>query len=157
MVSPQKVFYTVIAMSVNIHWNDDFVCSCVAPYEICPEDYAVSMLWRRTPSGELAFNRCPPNATGMRKFCIWHKGKFKPKVFTIYDQGFNSHKRTEISAITIEFLKTKASPLFLSSCKWHFDKKKHWGESDVKHRFRWSPSSFMDPNNELCCLIYVLN
>lgn len=35
-----------------------------APYEICPEDYAVSMLWRRTPSGELAFNRCPPNATG---------------------------------------------------------------------------------------------
>uniref|UniRef100_A0AAR2K517 Adhesion G protein-coupled receptor B3 n=1 Tax=Pygocentrus nattereri TaxID=42514 RepID=A0AAR2K517_PYGNA len=37
---------------------------CPAPYEICPEDYAVSMLWRRTPSGELAFNRCPPNATG---------------------------------------------------------------------------------------------
>lgn len=36
----------------------------LAPYEICPEDYAVSMLWRRTPSGELAFNRCPPNATG---------------------------------------------------------------------------------------------
>lgn len=35
-----------------------------APYEICPEDYAVSMVWRRTPSGELAFNRCPPNATG---------------------------------------------------------------------------------------------
>ncbi|XP_041921745.1 adhesion G protein-coupled receptor B3 isoform X3 [Alosa sapidissima] len=23
------------------------------------------MLWRRTPSGELAFNRCPPNATGV--------------------------------------------------------------------------------------------
>ncbi|XP_034753631.1 adhesion G protein-coupled receptor B3 isoform X14 [Etheostoma cragini] len=37
---------------------------CPAPYEICPEDYAVSMVWRRTPSGELAFNRCPPNATG---------------------------------------------------------------------------------------------
>lgn len=36
-----------------------------APYEICPEDYAVSMVWRRTPSGELAFNRCPPNATGL--------------------------------------------------------------------------------------------
>uniref|UniRef100_A0A8C9TNF9 Adhesion G protein-coupled receptor B3 n=1 Tax=Scleropages formosus TaxID=113540 RepID=A0A8C9TNF9_SCLFO len=34
------------------------------PYEICPEDYAVSMVWRRTPSGDLAFNRCPPNATG---------------------------------------------------------------------------------------------
>lgn len=39
------------------------LCSA-APYEICPEDYAVSMVWRRTPSGELAFNRCPPNATG---------------------------------------------------------------------------------------------
>lgn len=38
-----------------------------APYEICPEDYAVSMVWRRTPSGELAFNRCPPNATGKEK------------------------------------------------------------------------------------------
>ncbi|XP_064172792.1 adhesion G protein-coupled receptor B3 isoform X2 [Anguilla rostrata] len=37
---------------------------CPAPYEICPEDYAVSMVWRRTPSGDLAFNRCPPNATG---------------------------------------------------------------------------------------------
>ncbi|XP_015230004.1 PREDICTED: adhesion G protein-coupled receptor B3 isoform X7 [Cyprinodon variegatus] len=37
---------------------------CPAPYEICPEDYAMSMVWRRTPSGELAFNRCPPNATG---------------------------------------------------------------------------------------------
>lgn len=24
----------------------------------------MSMVWRRTPSGELAFNRCPPNATG---------------------------------------------------------------------------------------------
>lgn len=24
------------------------------------------MLWRRTPSGELAFNRCPPNATGKK-------------------------------------------------------------------------------------------
>lgn len=42
-----------------------FVLHCSpAPYEICPEDYAVSMVWRRTPSGELAFNRCPPNATG---------------------------------------------------------------------------------------------
>lgn len=45
------------------------LCFCswtIAPYEICPEDYAVSMLWRRTPSGELAFNRCPPNATGKK-------------------------------------------------------------------------------------------
>lgn len=25
------------------------------------------MVWRRTPSGELAFNRCPPNATGKGK------------------------------------------------------------------------------------------
>ncbi|XP_033860615.1 adhesion G protein-coupled receptor B3-like isoform X1 [Acipenser ruthenus] len=37
---------------------------CPAPYEICPEDYALAMVWRRTPSGDLAFNRCPPNATG---------------------------------------------------------------------------------------------
>ncbi|XP_062318989.1 adhesion G protein-coupled receptor B3 isoform X1 [Osmerus eperlanus] len=37
---------------------------CPAPYEICPEDYAAASVWRRTPSGEMAFNRCPPNATG---------------------------------------------------------------------------------------------
>ncbi|XP_051775086.1 adhesion G protein-coupled receptor B3 isoform X2 [Erpetoichthys calabaricus] len=37
---------------------------CPAPYEICSEDYTMAMVWRRTPSGELAFNRCPPNATG---------------------------------------------------------------------------------------------
>lgn len=43
-----------------------------APYEICPEDYAVSMVWRRTPSGELAFNRCPPNATGEDMSNIFH-------------------------------------------------------------------------------------
>uniref|UniRef100_A0A8C1US65 Adhesion G protein-coupled receptor B3 n=1 Tax=Cyprinus carpio TaxID=7962 RepID=A0A8C1US65_CYPCA len=49
---------------------------CPAPYEICPEDYAVSMLWRRTPSGELAFNRCPPNATGTtsRRCSLDHRG-----------------------------------------------------------------------------------
>lgn len=50
----------------------------VAPYEICPEDYAVSMLWRRTPSGELAFNRCPPNATG-KKPPEEHSAKHKDK------------------------------------------------------------------------------
>lgn len=43
-----------------------------APYEICPEDYAVSMVWRRTPSGELAFNRCPPNATGTDRSRVFH-------------------------------------------------------------------------------------
>ncbi|XP_063299041.1 adhesion G protein-coupled receptor B3 isoform X4 [Pelobates fuscus] len=37
---------------------------CPAPYEICPEDYLMSMEWRRTPAGDLAFNRCPLNATG---------------------------------------------------------------------------------------------
>ncbi|XP_043919805.1 adhesion G protein-coupled receptor B3 [Protopterus annectens] len=37
---------------------------CPAPYEICSEDYYVGMLWKRTPSGDLAFNRCPLNATG---------------------------------------------------------------------------------------------
>ncbi|XP_019726206.1 adhesion G protein-coupled receptor B3 isoform X6 [Hippocampus comes] len=49
---------------------------CPAPYEICPEDYAVSMMWRRTPSGELAFNRCPPNATGTtsRRCSLDHRG-----------------------------------------------------------------------------------
>ncbi|KAI7805550.1 putative brain-specific angiogenesis inhibitor 3 [Triplophysa rosa] len=49
---------------------------CPAPYEICPEDYSVSMLWRRTPSGELAFNRCPPNATGTtsRRCSLDHRG-----------------------------------------------------------------------------------
>ncbi|CAL9688000.1 unnamed protein product [Knipowitschia caucasica] len=49
---------------------------CPAPYEICPEDYAVSMVWRRTPSGELAFNRCPPNATGTtsRRCTLDHRG-----------------------------------------------------------------------------------
>ncbi|XP_077350795.1 adhesion G protein-coupled receptor B3 isoform X5 [Festucalex cinctus] len=49
---------------------------CPAPYEICPEEYAVSMLWRRTPSGELAFNRCPPNATGTtsRRCSLDHRG-----------------------------------------------------------------------------------
>uniref|UniRef100_A0A8C5NBP8 Adhesion G protein-coupled receptor B3 n=1 Tax=Gouania willdenowi TaxID=441366 RepID=A0A8C5NBP8_GOUWI len=49
---------------------------CPAPYEICPEDYAVSMVWRRTPSGELAFNRCPPNATGTtsRRCSLDHRG-----------------------------------------------------------------------------------
>lgn len=46
-------------MSISYSWT-------IAPYEICPEDYAVSMLWRRIPSGELAFNRCPPNATGKK-------------------------------------------------------------------------------------------
>uniref|UniRef100_H3DGN6 Adhesion G protein-coupled receptor B3 n=1 Tax=Tetraodon nigroviridis TaxID=99883 RepID=H3DGN6_TETNG len=50
---------------------------CPAPYEICPEDYAVSMVWRRTPSGELAFNRCPPNATAgttSRRCSLDHRG-----------------------------------------------------------------------------------
>ncbi|KAM4599200.1 adhesion G protein-coupled receptor B3 isoform 9-T9 [Fundulus diaphanus] len=49
---------------------------CPAPYEICPEDYAMSMVWRRTPSGELAFNRCPPNATGTtsRSCSLDHRG-----------------------------------------------------------------------------------
>ncbi|XP_067379050.1 adhesion G protein-coupled receptor B3 isoform X7 [Channa argus] len=49
---------------------------CPAPYEICGEDYAVSMVWRRTPSGELAFNRCPPNATGTtsRRCSLDHRG-----------------------------------------------------------------------------------
>ncbi|XP_061814810.1 adhesion G protein-coupled receptor B3 isoform X9 [Nerophis lumbriciformis] len=49
---------------------------CPAPYEICPEDYAVSVVWRRTPSGELAFNRCPPNATGTtsRRCSLDHRG-----------------------------------------------------------------------------------
>ncbi|XP_026098117.1 adhesion G protein-coupled receptor B3-like, partial [Carassius auratus] len=34
------------------------------------------MLWRRTPSGELAFNRCPPNATGTtsRRCSLDHRG-----------------------------------------------------------------------------------
>ncbi|XP_061601813.1 adhesion G protein-coupled receptor B3 isoform X2 [Cololabis saira] len=49
---------------------------CPAPYEICPEDYAVSMVWRRTPSGEMAFNRCPSNATGTtsRRCSLDHRG-----------------------------------------------------------------------------------
>ncbi|XP_066552865.1 adhesion G protein-coupled receptor B3 isoform X2 [Amia ocellicauda] len=49
---------------------------CPAPYEICQENYAVSMVWRRTPSGELAFNRCPPNATGTtsRRCSLDHRG-----------------------------------------------------------------------------------
>uniref|UniRef100_A0A6Q2ZJT3 Adhesion G protein-coupled receptor B3 n=1 Tax=Esox lucius TaxID=8010 RepID=A0A6Q2ZJT3_ESOLU len=49
---------------------------CPAPYEICPEDHAVSMMWRRTPSGELAFNRCPSNATGTtsRRCSLDHRG-----------------------------------------------------------------------------------
>nr|XP_033793243.1 adhesion G protein-coupled receptor B3 isoform X4 [Geotrypetes seraphini] len=37
---------------------------CPAPYEICPEDFLLSMVWKRTPAGDLAFNRCPLNATG---------------------------------------------------------------------------------------------
>ncbi|XP_013921168.1 PREDICTED: brain-specific angiogenesis inhibitor 3-like [Thamnophis sirtalis] len=37
---------------------------CPAPYEICPEDYLISMVWKRTPAGDMAFNRCPLNATG---------------------------------------------------------------------------------------------
>ncbi|XP_057608016.1 adhesion G protein-coupled receptor B3 isoform X1 [Chionomys nivalis] len=37
---------------------------CPAPYEICPEDYLISMVWKRTPAGDLAFNQCPLNATG---------------------------------------------------------------------------------------------
>ncbi|XP_048210651.1 adhesion G protein-coupled receptor B3-like [Perognathus longimembris pacificus] len=37
---------------------------CPAPYEICPEDSLVSMVWKRTPAGDLAFNQCPLNATG---------------------------------------------------------------------------------------------
>uniref|UniRef100_A0A8C3IN60 Adhesion G protein-coupled receptor B3 n=1 Tax=Chrysemys picta bellii TaxID=8478 RepID=A0A8C3IN60_CHRPI len=37
---------------------------CPAPYEICPEDYLMSMVWKRTPAGDMAFNRCPLNATG---------------------------------------------------------------------------------------------
>ncbi|KAI5087908.1 adhesion G protein-coupled receptor B3 isoform X2 [Silurus meridionalis] len=61
------------------HWAESREChnpECTAPYEICPEDYAVSMLWRRTPSGELAFNRCPPNATGTtsRRCSLDHRG-----------------------------------------------------------------------------------
>ncbi|XP_028279707.1 adhesion G protein-coupled receptor B3 isoform X1 [Parambassis ranga] len=34
------------------------------------------MVWRRTPSGELAFNRCPPNATGTtsRRCSLDHRG-----------------------------------------------------------------------------------
>nr|XP_006003090.1 PREDICTED: adhesion G protein-coupled receptor B3 [Latimeria chalumnae] len=37
---------------------------CPAPYEICSEDYFMSMVWRRTLAGDMAFNRCPLNATG---------------------------------------------------------------------------------------------
>uniref|UniRef100_A0A8U7NTA1 Adhesion G protein-coupled receptor B3 n=1 Tax=Corvus moneduloides TaxID=1196302 RepID=A0A8U7NTA1_CORMO len=37
---------------------------CPAPYEICPEDYLMSMVWKRTAAGDTAFNRCPLNATG---------------------------------------------------------------------------------------------
>ncbi|XP_072106603.1 adhesion G protein-coupled receptor B3 isoform X2 [Mobula birostris] len=37
---------------------------CPAPYEICPEDYLMAMVWRRTAAGDFAFNRCPQNATG---------------------------------------------------------------------------------------------
>nr|XP_023689527.1 adhesion G protein-coupled receptor B3 isoform X1 [Paramormyrops kingsleyae] len=49
---------------------------CPAPYEICPEDYTVSMMWRKTPSGDLAFNKCPPNATGTasRRCSLNHRG-----------------------------------------------------------------------------------
>lgn len=55
------IFFFFIALASLVSF-----CS-PAPYEICPEDYAMSMVWRRTPSGELAFNRCPPNATGKNK------------------------------------------------------------------------------------------
>ncbi len=59
----KKIYITftkkIKSVSISYSWT-------IAPYEICPEDYAVSMLWRRTPSGELAFNRCPPNATGKK-------------------------------------------------------------------------------------------
>ncbi|XP_072414232.1 adhesion G protein-coupled receptor B3 isoform X7 [Chiloscyllium punctatum] len=37
---------------------------CPAPYEICPEDYLMAMVWRRTAAGDFVFNRCPLNATG---------------------------------------------------------------------------------------------
>ncbi|XP_069462299.1 adhesion G protein-coupled receptor B3 isoform X3 [Ambystoma mexicanum] len=37
---------------------------CPALYEICPEEYMMSMGWKRTPAGDMAFNRCPLNATG---------------------------------------------------------------------------------------------
>ncbi|XP_012928110.1 adhesion G protein-coupled receptor B3 isoform X4 [Heterocephalus glaber] len=40
------------------------IALCPAPYEICPEDYMMSMVWKRTPAGDLAFNQCPLNATG---------------------------------------------------------------------------------------------
>lgn len=47
--------------SADIHKS---MSSIPAPYEICPEDYLISMVWKRTPAGELAFNQCPLNATG---------------------------------------------------------------------------------------------
>ncbi|XP_069091827.1 adhesion G protein-coupled receptor B3 isoform X3 [Pleurodeles waltl] len=49
---------------------------CPAPYEICPEDYMMSMVWKRTPAGDMAFNRCPLNATGTtsRRCSLSHHG-----------------------------------------------------------------------------------
>ena len=32
--------------------------------EVAPEDYLMSMVWKRTPAGDFAFNQCPMNATG---------------------------------------------------------------------------------------------
>lgn len=62
----------------------------IAPYEICPEDYAVSMLWRRTPSGELAFNRCPPNATGKKSH---HSQRLKSTQLNTKTQRKSSQRR----------------------------------------------------------------
>ncbi|XP_041044697.1 adhesion G protein-coupled receptor B3 [Carcharodon carcharias] len=49
---------------------------CPAPYEICPEDYLMSMVWRRTAAGDFVFNRCPLNATGTtsRRCSLDHNG-----------------------------------------------------------------------------------
>lgn len=64
LIYNMKTFLNHIRNAENVFPLSLVLLSILAPYEICPEDYAVSMVWRRTPSGELAFNRCPPNATG---------------------------------------------------------------------------------------------
>ncbi|XP_053731136.1 adhesion G protein-coupled receptor B3 isoform X9 [Synchiropus splendidus] len=74
---------------------------CPAPYEICPEDYAVSMVWRRTPSGELAFNRCPPNATGTtsRRCSLDHRGMAfweQPSYARCITNGFRYLQQSEV-------------------------------------------------------------
>lgn len=50
----------------------------------------MSMLWRRTPSGELAFNRCPPNATGKKSH---HSQWLKSTQLNTKTQRKNSHRR----------------------------------------------------------------